>query len=127
MDWLLRLQANPGDNAVRARLDDWIAADAAHADAWAQAQKAWRLIGEVPLVHAGQWAPNAGAPGLAKRPYRAWRQPRLRLGLAAAALAACLALVAVLPQIQLRLRADAVTATGEMRQVTLSDNSIVDL
>lgn len=126
MDWLLRLQAEPDDPALRRGLAAWIAADSDHGRAWAQAERTWALIGAVPPVHSARWEP-AGVPAdrKARSPRRRLRWPA-GLGLAGAALAASLMLM-VNADTLTRLRADQTTGAGELRSVTLADGSTVHL
>jgi transmembrane sensor len=129
MDRLLRVQAAPDDPAVRAAVAAWVAADSAHDQAWTQAQKAWRLIGAAPPVHAAHWEkpparPGGAAPSGKQRP----KAGRFGVGIAAAALAASLLLLLVgATDPLLRLRADYATAAAELRTVVLPDGSLAHL
>lgn len=119
--WLIRLQEEPDDRTVRARFEAWRRAAPAHAAAWSEIAQTFDLIGDaLPAIDA---APVAVSP--AKRLGRA--SPRRLFSVAAAvALAACVALV-FLPGVMLRLEADHATATGEWRELRLTDGSVVDL
>lgn len=110
LDWRRRLHAAPGDRALRVAHADWLAADAAHADAYERLERVWRGTGGLSPVHT--------------RP--AWCRPPRRLTVAAAALAACLALV-LLPRAWTGLRADYRTGVAQTEQVVLSDGSVVHL
>jgi len=110
LDWFLRARAAPGDRQLAAERDRWLAADPAHARAYARAERVWRLTGELPPA----------------RPLPRARRG-LRLGLAAAAaVAACLLAVAA-PTLRLHLEADHLTDAGARRTVTLADGSAVEL
>lgn len=109
LDWRRRLHAAPGDPALRAAHADWLAADAAHADAYERLERVWRGTGELSCVHR----------------LPASRRASRRLAVAAA-LAACLALV-LLPQARIGLRADHRTGTAQTGRVALSDGSVVHL
>lgn len=114
-DWLLRLQGAPADPSLQAAHMDWRNADPRHERAWRQVEKGWQLIGEVgprEAVHKSV-------------PFTKKRRSRLRLGLAMA-LAACLLLFLV-PRLVPKLQGDYVTATAEMRRLTLNDGSVVEL
>jgi transmembrane sensor len=124
LDWLLRIEASPADARLLAERDAWLAKSAAHARAYRKAEKVWRLTGEVPPAHGGQWADAAAAPRRPAGPGRPTR--RLALGLAGA-LAACLVIAAVLPPLLVRLQADYATDTGETRRIALQDGSAVHL
>ena len=134
MDWLLRAQSAPDDRALRAGFDAWLAADPAHTDAWDRARRAWNIVGDVPPVHFTEKAANpryrktprlrarsdVGSRTLRPAVARHWK------GMAGGAIAAGLAL-ALLPGVSLRLRADYVTSTAQMREVTLEDGTKVQL
>jgi transmembrane sensor len=112
-DWLLRLQG--ADAAVRDAHARWRNADPRHERAWARVAKGWELIGE-----AASPAPSSVIPLARRRTVSRWR-----VG-AAIALAACLLLLFVPGLVSLRL-GDYVTATAELRQLTLEDGSVVEL
>ena len=88
-DWLMRLQASPGDATVRAGLDAWLAVSCSHRQAWQSVERVWRVSGELPAM-------DGPTPGNITPAYivalRRSRRPRRALGIAVAALAACLAL-----------------------------------
>lgn len=111
-DWLLRLQAEPEDAALRRAFERWLSADATHVSAWLAVQRSWAVTGHL--------KPASGIHVFPRR------RPR-RIAVTAAALAACLALVLALPSVQTRLHADQVTAAAENRAVSLSDGSTVTL
>lgn len=112
---MLQVAARPADAALLARRDDWIALHPAHGAAYRRAEQSWRLAGA---------ALRGDRRALERRPTRKWR--RGVLGVAAAAVAACLAAFAI-PDLQLRLQADYRSGTGEVRDVTLPDGSVVTL
>ncbi len=111
-DWLLRLEAAPEDETIRAALRAWIDADPSHAEAFRQVERMWHVSGSLS----------------ARRVRAGMRPPRRRTAFvaAAAALAACLVL-AFYPTLSLQIRADHATATGEVRDVVLADGSTVIL
>ncbi|WP_370151688.1 FecR domain-containing protein [Ferrovibrio sp.] len=114
--WLLRLR--DGETAaLRARHRAWLAERPEHDLAWRQVGSAWGLLGQ-----AGSDLPAAAAADSVLPLPRA-APPRRRLWIAAA-MAACL-LLAVAPALVQRLSADATTATGEQRRLTLADGSVV--
>lgn len=108
-DWLLRLEAAPGDESVRAGLRAWIDADPTHAEAFQRMERMWHVAG--------------GLPSRRRTSARRVRRPAF---VAAAALAACL-LLALYPILGVHISADHVTATGEVRDVTLADGSTMTL
>jgi transmembrane sensor len=117
-DWLLRLEEAPADPGVRDAAAAWRNADPAHAQAWNQAERAYRLIAT--RAPAPRAATPVSATAHPRRTARPWA-----IG-AAAALAACLILV-WLPGLMLQLQADVITKTAEVRDVTLEDGSTVQL
>lgn len=144
--WLVRLSEAPDDAGLRARFEAWYADSALHEEIWARTTRAYDFVGKAPPQHAEHWASYAttrdtarplppGRPPAASALQTAVRQTRrpvglsarrLGLGAAAAALAACL-LLTVLPDALLHMRADLVTATGEVRATVLEDGSRVHL
>ncbi|MBS0222743.1 MAG: FecR family protein [Proteobacteria bacterium] len=123
MDWLLRVQADP---ALGPALDEWRAADPAHARAWEQASRTWELIGEIPPVY--ETRRESAEYAKSRRDYAAIRGHRrtFALGMTAAALAACLSIV-VLSTLMPHVGADYATSTAELRDVALEDGSTVHL
>lgn len=117
LDWLLRVQAAPGDAELSRQRDLWLAENGDHAKAYRKAEKVWRITGDV--------APASPVHGVSAPVGAA---PRVRRGvvLSAAAMAACLALV-LASGLNQRPGADYHTGTGETRQVVLADGSTVDL
>lgn len=116
--WLIALEDDPGDRALRARIDAWRAADPANDAAWADAGHVWRLMAETVPAFIHPANRKAGASGRARLPVRG-----IAVGVASA-LAACLLLVFA-PGLVLRLQSDQVTATAEVRPVGLDDGSVV--
>jgi transmembrane sensor len=113
--WLILLQEQPGDQEVEAAFRSWLAADPAHAAAWAETSQLGGLIAQSPPRHRDRWM---------------HRRPARRRGIiaTAAALAAAAAVViALMPNLLLRITADYATGTAQLRDVTLPDGSIVRL
>lgn len=133
--WYTRLLEEDG-LGVEAGFDAWLEADPLHAECWAQIAGTARGIAQTEPAHREQWnkplrqteehARRARTSKAVHRPVRgAWRRIS-RKSIAAAAVAAC-ALAAIAPDAMLRLNADMLTATGEVRNVTLEDGSRVTL
>ena len=122
-DWLMRLQASPGDATVRAGLDAWLAVSCSHRQAWRSVERVWRVSGELPAMD-GPPPGNITPANIVA--LRRSRRPRRALGIAVAALAACLALYFA-PVLKLRLQADHMTSVAELSRVTLEDGSVVHL
>ncbi|MDE1146095.1 MAG: FecR domain-containing protein [Azospirillaceae bacterium] len=125
-DWLIRLQDDPDNPALRRRFEAWLAASPAHAAAWATTQRTSHMLSTVPPSHDDRWAPFVAAMR-ATPPTRRPRPPpkAWQAGIALAA-AACLAFLAG-PTAMLHLRADYITGTGQTRTITLADGSSVAL
>ncbi len=120
--WLLRLEASPGDGALRQEFESWLQQNEAHRAAFRSAEHTWARLGKLPPELIA--APAAAANVL---PLKSRRQPRVFWASAGALLAvACLLLVAV-PVIQRHLEADHVTGVAELRDVVLPDGSLASL
>lgn len=117
LDWFMRLRERPDDPGLQDQLAEWLAADPAHADAFAKAERVWRVAGQVT-------ARPVPARGMSVQRRGRFRWPRLA---AAAAMAACLALLLVWPTLDLYLHADTVTGTGETARLDMPDGSVVTL
>lgn len=115
-DWLLRLQGAAADAAICDAHARWRNADPRHERAWARMAKGWELIGEA----ASPAARASVVPFVRRRVASRWR-----IG-AAMAVAACLLLLFV-PGLISQLQGDYVTATAELRRLTLDDGSMVEL
>ena len=127
VDWRMRLDAAPGDAAVRAALDAWLAKSAARRRAYADVERLVRVADTLPadyedLQSEAKSPPDS--PPVRSLPVRS-RAAR-RAGYAAIALAACLAFL-FLPTLQLWLASDYRTSTAELRTITLEDGSVVSL
>lgn len=130
MDWLLRLEANPDDKALRAELDTWLGHREANAEAFDDMKRVWsRLdaLADRPDESPGAALPGAGqaARQVAPSPARRARGGRLRRPamILAAAIAACIAIV-FLPDLRMRLAADLTTGVAEVQTMTLEDGSV---
>ncbi|WP_372006104.1 FecR domain-containing protein [Tistrella mobilis] len=117
LERFIRARDVDADPADRQALADWAAADPAHAAALARVEAMWGADAfATALARAVQPAPVA----VVRRPRRAWP-----LALAASVLLAIG--IGAAFDLPMRLRADAVTATGERRVVVLADGSRVTL
>jgi transmembrane sensor len=115
--WFAEQESGDMTAEDEARLVQWLAADTQHARAFERAQAIWHSM-DAPML----------APAYPFMRRRIWRWPRFaqrqRRKWIGGALAASLALVAVMgSDIPTRLQADAMTATGELREVRLPDGS----
>lgn len=120
VEWLMRLQESPDDERLRAELDDWLARDARHRDAYEEMASLWGQAEQVGALRANQRRADIGRGRVASAGRRRWM---LGAGLA---IAASLALVTV-PKVQLWLAADHQTGVAELRDVVLEDGSRVAL
>lgn len=128
-DWIARLGGGPLDEAEQRQFDHWLAADPAHGAAFDEARAAWNKMGQLAFTpellaedEAIAAAPVAAITASA-RP-RLW--PRL------VAMAACLLITLGAATFwygnpYTRLTADHQTAPGVWQQVTLADQSQVEL
>ncbi|AZE93194.1 Iron siderophore sensor protein [Pseudomonas orientalis] len=129
LDWLSRLHDQPGSGA-QATFSQWLRADPAHVEAYARAQVLWELS-EVPARTLADEDAQA-LQGYLDAMNRSGRSRRVR-GAGALAMAACLLLMVSMgagwqPSRWVDdLGADYVTAPGEVRTVTLADQSHVTL
>lgn len=129
LSWLSLLHDQPSA-ADQARFSRWLQADPAHAEAYAQAQVIWEMSEEPASKLAGEDALALRALLDAMEAPRHRSLPRWTAGLA---MAACLLLMVGVglgwqPQRWVDdLGADYVTAPGQVRTVTLADQSQVTL
>ncbi|GFE72993.1 FecR family protein [Novosphingobium sp. TCA1] len=133
LDWLVRLDDQPGDEAVHAAFEAWLESSPAHRASW---ETALDLASEVetafPSVMVQDNAPARDGAlsndviALPLREKRARsRGPRWGL-VGGLGLAACLCL-AVAPDVALHLRAQEMTGAGEVRSLVLDDGTQVKL
>ncbi|BBL60613.1 FecR family protein [Methylomonas koyamae] len=118
--WWVKLDGGSDDPELLAEFQRWLAADAAHREAYRRLQQLWSDLAEVEsrLVPA-----SADMPLQPREPVSAKVRQRVRLPLA---LAASVALYWLSP-LSLGLRADFHTGFGEVRDIALSDGSSVHL
>lgn len=117
--WLVQLDDERDNEALRVQFIDWLATSPAHLAAWEETE---RVSG---LLSAAGPLPRTMPPATSAD--RAWFQ---KFGaaktLAALALTACFAWT-VAPDLSLWLRSDEITRTAELRVVSLGDGSTVHL
>lgn len=122
--WHQRLRAQP-TAAERQAFDEWLYAEPEHVEAYAQVQALWALT-EEPAQRLADEEAAALEHYLKPEPQR--RAPRLWLGslAAAASVLLMLGLLGWQPERWMdSLRADYVSAPGQLRQITLADQSVV--
>lgn len=125
-EWAVLLADAPLDDAQQRALQQWLQADARHAEALALAQRTWAALGRLP---AGSVAPRRAAPVAPVAVPRTRRHARLRRWGAAACLVLLLGGLGLSQgeRLLLPLLADQRTAVGEVRSLTLEDGSEVTL
>ncbi|MDP9836552.1 transmembrane sensor [Neorhizobium huautlense] len=123
MDWFLRLREPSRSSSDEQDFTAWIRRSPLHQAAWTKACRTWEVMGETSPVNMPEWQ-NLRQPRYA-RPRGIGR--RMIIGAGLAALAACLIAIVVGPTILMRSQADYMTATAQVRRVTLEDGTIVDL
>lgn len=133
LDWLVRLDDQPGDEGVHAAFEAWLESSPAHRTSWdAALDFACTVEAAFPSAIVQDNAPvcDADAPdNVVTLPLPAdLRRPAIRRwGLVGGlGLAACLTL-AFAPEMALRLRAQEMTGAGEVRSVSLGDGTRVTL
>jgi transmembrane sensor len=62
LDWLLLVEAAPGDAKLRLELEHWLAKGTAQRAAFARAQEVWRLTGGIPPAHRATGRSAASRP-----------------------------------------------------------------
>lgn len=127
--WLMRRREPDGDAADEVAYADWLAADARHPHAMAEAARLWDML----ALPAAIQAERRDRPTLPRRT-GAVRRPgihplrRVRTWAAAAGFVLAVAATAVWwPEIRDDLRADHRTAAGERRTVELAEGSRIAL
>ena len=128
VEWFVRRDGNTLSAEEQAAFEAWLAADPVHTAAFAEVERIWGELDEVPATRARQrrsdgLAVARAAPADTRRrpppPARPWR--RFAVGGLAAGL--CLFFLAVGTDLPTRLQADARTGVGKTLQVTLPDGS----
>lgn len=107
VQWSVRLNEAPGDDALRQDFERWLDQSPAHALAWADAGHVSQLLGRLPA--------SSG------------RRPGGRIAAVSGMAAALLALAVMAPSTATRWGADHVTGAGQEDTVTLADGSVVRL
>ena len=149
-DWLILLNDDPEDAALRRAFEAWLHDSPANAAAWGAMQQASKAMDKATPVHTERWKPalaelrtKAEAGGADTAPShidrtrhsspvngrrtaaRINRRQTVRLGGMAAL--ACLLILFMGPGLLLDLQADYATGTAETRTIRLSDDSTITL
>jgi transmembrane sensor len=135
--WLIALQEEPENPALRRRFEAWLKASSLNEAAWLRTQRLLGMAENLHPRHSDKWQgfvtsrrDGEVAQGLGRQnaPRISWfGRPRQRwiagVGLAAAAMFAFV----ITPAVLVRLQADYLTATAELRTIELDDGSTVTL
>lgn len=124
--WLVLLSEDPEDRDLARRFETWHAANPLNAEMWTRTKRAYELAGQAPSASGTVVSLQRPLATTVRAEGRAKPRRRLVAMAAFAALAACLLLLAG-PALLLRLQADHVTATAELRSLTLEDGTHVRL
>ncbi|MDM9625330.1 FecR family protein [Rhizobium sp. S152] len=116
VDWLIRLQDNPGDEAVEAAFQAWISADSSRSLVY---ERAKRLMGDASHLLSSDidFTRNAAKHAL----------PRARTVIGAILVLGLCSSAFYLADGPMRLRADVMSKVGEPQTVTFADGSTVEL
>lgn len=131
-EWLMLLQDDAEDQALRRRFEAWRAASTANDAAWAELAHLSNVAAVMRPSYVRAWGPFVARQRAARAALRRAHRPgssrcRHRWVVSAlVAVAACLVLLAA-PPLMLRLQADHVTGTAEQRRIDLPDGSRVTL
>lgn len=130
--WIAAAEGGALSAEERVSCDAWLAADPRHAQAFAEMQDIWAHMGGIPETPSLRASVQPLRARVSRQLARRWAgraivPPRRRwLGLTIAASMA-LVFIGIFADLPTRLQADAMTATGERRIVTLPDGSTVHL
>lgn len=127
VDWLVRRDSHPLTSGEQRDFDNWMQADPLHRKAWAQTQNLWSDLDRLPEAAV----PELDASSIIKECPRV--TPNIsshkKAWMGTAALTVCLIFFFLYPgnQFLLQWTADSVTATGEIRMVSLPDGTQMHL
>ena len=114
-DWVLRLDAHPGDAEVRREFEDWLS-EPGHEAVWTEVAQTWARLKDLGEENA---AAQAAVP--VQRP-RCWSA-----GWVAAGAVAIFAAWLVAPTVIIAMTADYSTETAQRETVHTDDGSVIDL
>ncbi|MGD9968228.1 MAG: FecR domain-containing protein [Hyphomonadaceae bacterium] len=117
--WIVRIKAHDVSDAERQQFEAWRNSDPANAAAYAKMERTWGLVASMQHLK-GRAAANDGAPA---RTW--WKTPAAAI--AASALLAIGALAWFMQQPSTITAQHIETAPGELRTITLADNSTIQL
>ncbi len=129
--WYVRLREEaPEDHTARADFEAWLAADPSHGAAWRSMQETMDIARQA--SRHGDIAPTATLSRKRRITARARRTSassgrRIAVGRLAGAAIAALLFVLAMPSLMLHIKADYISAAGELQTVALPDGSSVQL
>lgn len=134
LHWLIALQEEPEDQALRERFDVWRVTDIKNERAWLEAMNVWNVLGDVPEEQTARArllpkippAQYVDSTFKQQRMQYRWMNRRYIAGASSLFVAVCL-LIFSLPAINIWLYADHSTGIAELRKLTLEDGTIVHL
>lgn len=124
-DWFARLDSGEMTANETERFQHWRADHPAHAATFAKVEAAWAAMDEHVLTPA---PPARSAPSrrrIRREPHSS--RSRMRRWAGSAIAASLLGIVTFATDLPMRFRSDVLTATGEVRSITLPDGSIATL
>lgn len=128
-EWLIALDEQPANEALRAGFEAWLAASPDHRRDWREMARTADLLGRAAPAHGQQWGEfvhrRRAERVTSARAAAAGARRRRLAGLVALCAAACLAFFVLGGNLLLRIEADHVTATAEQRRIALGDGTIV--
>ena len=123
-DWYLFLREDPDDEDIKARFEQWLSEDDAHAAAWARMNVTTSKIISAATLHQSVYVAQRRHEPTRRR--HVWHFRRFFFPIAAAATACAVAILNG-PDLLLQLRADYITPVADIRDLRLSDGSAVTL
>ncbi|WP_218048644.1 FecR family protein [Curvivirga aplysinae] len=129
-EWLICLLEKPDDENLKAAFSHWFEKSTEHQRAWEKALNAYKLMGSVPPLHEEEWRQEKEDLHSTDRIFVAsndnGRLKRKKFWAASISVAASLLIVCLVGW-QSHYSADYITGIGEVKEVALSDGSLVRL
>lgn len=119
--WLVSLEENPDDQALKDEFEAWLSADPANREAWEATAGVYDMMGPLFADARGSTLPTKHEPSLSRRSFR-----RTLLALPVG-LAAAVALFVLTPDWYYWATADYATSTTQRTAIRLADGSEVSL
>ncbi|WP_420548032.1 FecR family protein [Curvivirga sp.] len=129
-EWLISLLEKPNDANLKAAFSHWFEESAEHQKDWEKVLNAYKLMGSVPPQYEEEWRQKSEDLHSTDQLFVAsndnGKLKRKRFWTASMSIAACF-LIVFLVNWHSYFRADYVTGIGEVKEVALSDGSVVRL